>query len=249
MIIYYDEAWRWPFAWDVFVWLTIIKNDKLNLKKLLEYFNKITKKNSIYYKLQKMSDLAKIKKEFFSQYLEYDDSKIFNIQKREQLYQQIKNNKKLITTTSFSSNKIIDKKWIIFAIKNAILKALRKLLNKNNEIKYSLKNLKKLIQKYEEIVLLIDWTNDFWISKKLWIKTINIVDWDHIINWIWISSIVAKYERDQKMIKYAKKFPQYWFEKHKWYWTKLHQECILKYWLCPIHRKTYCTKLFNKSSA
>ena len=41
------------------------------------------------------------------------------------------------------------------------------------------------------------------------------------------------------MIEYAKKYPQYGFEKHKGYVTKAHKEALAKYGPCPIHRKSF----------
>ena len=53
------------------------------------------------------------------------------------------------------------------------------------------------------------------------------------------ASIIAKVTRDRLMLKYAEKYPQYQFEKHKGYGTKLHYEMIKKHGLSPIHRKTF----------
>ena len=44
----------------------------------------------------------------------------------------------------------------------------------------------------------------------------------------------------------AKKYPEYQFEKHKGYGTKLHYEMIDKYGICEIHRKTFLKKVLNK---
>ena len=53
------------------------------------------------------------------------------------------------------------------------------------------------------------------------------------------ASIVAKVRRDSIMRRKAKKYPQYSFEKHKGYETKLHCKMIKKYDLCKIHRYSY----------
>jgi ribonuclease HII len=54
------------------------------------------------------------------------------------------------------------------------------------------------------------------------------------------ASILAKVTRDQIMKSYARKYPQYHFEKHKGYGTKEHFALIEKYGLSEIHRKTFC---------
>ena len=56
------------------------------------------------------------------------------------------------------------------------------------------------------------------------------------------ASILAKVIHDKDIIALAKKYPQYQFEKHKGYGTKLHVEMIKKYGYCEIHRKTYKIK-------
>ncbi len=53
------------------------------------------------------------------------------------------------------------------------------------------------------------------------------------------ASILAKVTRDRLMLDYAKQYPQYGFEKHKGYGTKVHFEAIEKYGPCPIHRLTF----------
>ena len=45
------------------------------------------------------------------------------------------------------------------------------------------------------------------------------------------------------MIEMAEHYPQYAFEKHKGYPTKLHYERLREYGPCPIHRKTFLKKL------
>ena len=57
------------------------------------------------------------------------------------------------------------------------------------------------------------------------------------------ASILAKVSRDRFMVKMAQEYPQYMFEKHKGYPTKLHYEMIRKYGPCPIHRKTFLKKM------
>lgn len=59
------------------------------------------------------------------------------------------------------------------------------------------------------------------------------------------ASILAKVSRDRLMLEYAKEYPQYCFEKHKGYGTKLHNEMILKYGPSEIHRISFLKKLLN----
>lgn len=59
------------------------------------------------------------------------------------------------------------------------------------------------------------------------------------------ASIIAKVSRDRYMLEMAEKYPEYHFEKHKGYGTKLHYEMIEKYGISPIHRKSFLKKIFN----
>ena len=57
------------------------------------------------------------------------------------------------------------------------------------------------------------------------------------------ASILAKVTRDRFMVEMAKKYPQYGFERHKGYGTKLHYQALREYGASPIHRKTFLKKL------
>ena len=57
------------------------------------------------------------------------------------------------------------------------------------------------------------------------------------------ASIIAKVTRDRLMEQYALEYPQYAFEKHKGYGTKLHYERLREFGPCPIHRKSFLKKM------
>ena len=57
------------------------------------------------------------------------------------------------------------------------------------------------------------------------------------------SSILAKVSRDRFMVELAEQYPQYAFEKHKGYPTKLHYQLLRQYGPSPVHRKTFLKKL------
>lgn len=60
------------------------------------------------------------------------------------------------------------------------------------------------------------------------------------------ASILAKVSRDRYMKEIAEKYPEYQFEKHKGYGTKLHNELILRYGPSPVHRMSFLRKLYAK---
>ena len=70
------------------------------------------------------------------------------------------------------------------------------------------------------------------------IEHLSIIKGDTLSMSIAAASILAKVTRDHLMIDYAKKYPQYGFEKHKGYVTKAHKEALSKYGPCPIQRKS-----------
>ena len=57
------------------------------------------------------------------------------------------------------------------------------------------------------------------------------------------ASILAKVTRDWYMIKMAEKYPEYHFEKHKGYGTKVHYAALREYGPCEIHRPSFLRKM------
>ncbi len=61
------------------------------------------------------------------------------------------------------------------------------------------------------------------------------------------ASILAKVTHDRDIRKEALKYPEYQFEKHKGYGTKLHVEMIKKHGYCEIHRRSYKLKALENT--
>lgn len=57
------------------------------------------------------------------------------------------------------------------------------------------------------------------------------------------ASILAKVSRDRYMLQMAEQYPQYHFEQHKGYGTKLHYEALREYGPSPIHRPSFLRKM------
>ena len=57
------------------------------------------------------------------------------------------------------------------------------------------------------------------------------------------ASILAKVTRDRYMLEMAEKYPEYHFERHKGYGTKLHYEALSEYGPCEIHRPSFLGKM------
>ena len=59
------------------------------------------------------------------------------------------------------------------------------------------------------------------------------------------ASILAKVSRDRLLYEYAKEYPQYHFDKHKGYGTKLHVSALKEFGPCPYHRKSFLRKILK----
>jgi len=146
---------------------------------------------------------------------EIDDSKKLPPQKREGLFRIIINS---ATSYSFGivDHKTIDKINILNATKLAMKQAIDGLDQK------------------PQIVLI-----DAIRIDGLPFEQIALIKGDSLSISIAAASILAKVKRDSIMCEYHREYPQYRFDKHKGYPTKLHRACIRKFGLCPIHRKTF----------
>ncbi len=233
--IYADEAWRWPLAGPVVVWLT------LPLEKVEEYIfddsKKLTEKKReiIFKKLKIFEQENKILHSFwYANNKEVDKlwiSKCINIAFKRALV--ILLHKYISNYKSINGDKLLAK----IKLENKLNNILSDI---ENIEKYDIKEVLKLFQKVEKVYWIIfDGNQDFNISKDIWYKIINIIKWDARVSYIWAASIIAKVERDMYMVRQWELHPNYLFEKHKWYGTKKHIESIKKYWICNLHRESF----------
>ncbi len=74
---------------------------------------------------------------------------------------------------------------------------------------------------------------------KLEMPAKSIIKGDSLSMSIACASILAKVTRDRLMVELAEKYPEYEFQKHKGYGTKLHIELIKKHGASPIHRRSF----------
>ena len=70
-----------------------------------------------------------------------------------------------------------------------------------------------------------------------------VVHGDSLSASISAASVLAKVSRDRYMLEMAKRYPEYHFERHKGYGTKLHYEMLQQYGPCPIHRRSFLKNL------
>lgn len=82
-------------------------------------------------------------------------------------------------------------------------------------------------------------------APKMSVKVQTIIKGDSLSHSIACASILAKVSRDRFMAEQALEYPQYFFEKHKGYGTKLHTDTIKQFGPCAIHRKTFLKKILK----
>lgn len=152
-----------------------------------------------------------------------DDSKKITEKNREKLFTEIKA-ECVSWGMGMASHEIIDEINILQATKLAMKRAVKDL--EKNLAKRGAGSLDMVLFDAVEI-------EDLDIPQKSYIKG------DAKVLAIAAASIIAKVTRDRMMIKYAREYPWYAFEKNKGYGTKAHYEGIREKGICPIHRKSF----------
>ena len=144
------------------------------------------------------------------------DSKKLSAKKREEIFSIVQKNN-IQYSFKEASNTFIDQ----FGIKNANEKVL------NDSISDIYTGNEAVYVDHFKI-------NDF--------KAISVVRGEDNCRAIALASIIAKVLRDNLMIKFSEKYPEYSFEKNKGYGTKDHRKAISKYGLSDIDRKSFSLK-------
>ncbi len=148
-----------------------------------------------------------------------NDSKKLSEKKREKLYDIIIGNS-LSYGISLVSEKIIDDINIL----NATYMAMNEAIGKLSVV---------------PDIALIDGNRSSGIN----CKSRTVVGGDGKSASIAAASILAKVTRDRYMTALADKYPEYGFNKHKGYGTKMHYEMIRRFGPSPVHRTTFLKKL------
>jgi len=150
-----------------------------------------------------------------------DDSKKITEKKRLELYNQIIE-KAVSYKISIISEKVIDEINILNATKKGMEEAINGLNQKPDFA---------LVDAVKGLNLVCDY--------------LPIIKGDALSYSIGCASILAKVTRDKLMEDYSKTYPDFGFEKHKGYGTKLHIEALKKYGKCEIHRETFIKNFIN----
>ena len=141
------------------------------------------------------------------------DSKKLSPKKREEIYERVKENR-IEYSISECSNLHIDQNGISVSNKEVLLNSINKLYQKSDKVYVD--HFK--IDKFGSISLVRGEDNSYSIA---------------------LASIIAKVYRDNLMVDFGSKYPQYLFEKNKGYGTREHLNMIQKYGVCDIHRLSF----------
>jgi ribonuclease HII len=155
----------------------------------------------------------------------YRDSKIISVRVREKMYKELLN-EGIELSFGTASNKEIDKYGLSKALSLASNRAIAKL---------------SLIPDKIYLDGNYDYIN---ITRKDKIEVLCVIKGDLLVNEISAASIFAKVSRDTLMVKLAKKYPNYHWEKNSGYGTKNHFSAIKKYGITAHHRKSFIKKKY-----
>ena len=148
-----------------------------------------------------------------------DDSKKLTPKKREALFPVIQE-KSLAWSVAFVEAKVIDETDILSARMKAMQLAIDGLSQRPDFV-------------------LIDGNRDKGRSAAITAPHRCLVKGDSLSASIAAASILAKVSRDRYMVEMAAKYPEYRFDRHKGYGTKLHYELLAQYGPSPIHRRSF----------
>jgi ribonuclease HII len=148
------------------------------------------------------------------------DSKTLSGKQRDELYGKIKESVK-----GYGIGMVSEKEIDEIGIQQAVLKAMT----------LALENVEKMMGSKAQY-LLIDGSNVELIGEY---PTMKLSKGDLYHYSISCASILAKVERDNLMIEYAKKYPEYGFERNMGYGTREHIEAIKRFGITEIHRKSF----------
>lgn len=139
-------------------------------------------------------------------------------------FKQIESNRDIKKVVAYRSAKDIDKFGISKCIKDCIKEILDDLNIKDCEV--LLDGGLKAPEKYKNQKTIIKGD----LKKKI----------------ISLASVYAKVKRDNLMTGFAKKFPNYGWDRNMGYGSREHVSAIRKFGITKLHRKTFLTKILEK---
>lgn len=162
------------------------------------------------------------------------------ILKKGQVIEGVNDSKKLSEKKREQLFDVIKKEALAYGIGWASVEEIEE-INILNAAMLAMKRAVEQLSKKPEYIL-VDGNK----TPKFDVPSMAIVKGDSLSESIAAASILAKVSRDRLLLELAKDYPEYYFEKHKGYGTKLHREMILKYGPCEIHRLSFLSKILKE---
>lgn len=142
------------------------------------------------------------------------DSKLLTEKKREKLYSEI-----ILHAQAWAFGMATVEEIEVLGIRPANYLAMRRAVEKIPHAQFALV--------------------DAWTIPQLPIPQQGIIRGDRSIACIAAGSIIAKVTRDRMMVDFHERFPQYGFDIHKGYGTKVHRDAIKEHGPSAIHRMSF----------
>jgi ribonuclease HII len=150
------------------------------------------------------------------------NSKQLSLSQRERWYRLMLVERKKGTLNfacAYSSNLKIDNRGLVWSIRSALARAIRRLDCPPNQVRVLLDGSLKAPKEYQ--------------------NQLTIIKGDEKEMIIAMASVVAKVRRDRLIKKLAKKYPNYGLEKHVGYGTAAHYRALAKLGPSTIHRLSF----------
>lgn len=150
-----------------------------------------------------------------------NDSKQVTPELRERIFGQLLDKValgQLAYVVRMRSHEDIDEKGIAVVIRSAVAHGLKHLAPEEGEYKVWLDGALRAPRRHTQET---------------------VIGGDGLVPCIMLASIAAKVTRDRYMVRLARRYPAYLFEKHKGYGTSEHYALLSQYGPCDVHRKTF----------
>lgn len=214
-VIGVDEAGRGPLAGPVIAVAVILRCHPELVSRSKEIPNQVRNDKALW-------DLVR-------------DSKKLSEKQREKVFDFIHEN--FYVGVGICDHKTIDRINILEASFLAMKKAIIAL---KRNMKYETWNMEQKNTKYNiqntRSIVIVDGNK---VIPNLSMEQMTVVGGDKIVKSISAASIIAKVTRDRLMLEMHKKYPEYRFDRHKGYGTKLHLDALQKNGSCKIHRQSF----------
>lgn len=156
--------------------------------------------------------------DFYDAFPGLNDSKKLTEAAREDIFTKLETHPEVTWHVELVSHRVIDTRGIVHAVNTGMRRGVKKLCPEPGAGKLWLDGALKVPDGYVGEV---------------------VIHGDGLVPAIMLASVAAKVVRDRYMVKLARRYPIFGFERHKGYGTAAHYRALRAYGLCDIHRTTF----------